>query len=50
MKQSKKKKTLTQINLFFSSFKEIQRIDPSLELENIESSKATLRTWIFEDV
>lgn len=31
------------------SFKEIQRIDSSLNLDNIDSSKATLRTWIFED-
>ncbi|KAG4073891.1 hypothetical protein HA402_014096 [Bradysia odoriphaga] len=31
------------------SFKEIQRIDPSLMLDNIDSSKATIRTWVFED-
>ncbi|XP_037043931.1 uncharacterized protein LOC119079933 [Bradysia coprophila] len=37
---------LTDVEL---SFKEIQRIDPSLKLDDIESSKATIRTWIFED-
>lgn len=33
---------------FFCSFREIQRIDQSLELNRIESSKASIRTWIFE--
>lgn len=32
----------------FFSFDEIQRIDPSLKFENIQSSKAALRTWTFD--
>lgn len=36
--------------IYFLSFKEIQRIDPSLQFEHIESDKAALRTWIFEDL
>lgn len=38
----------TLANILFSSFQEIQRINPSLKFENIQSSKASLRTWIFD--
>lgn len=37
------------VNHSIFSFKELQKIDPSLSLENVESSRICLRTWIFDE-